>query len=142
MTVLDASGVLALMHDEAGSDVVVANIVGADIDVARVRELLAAAGVSVELGMPTMGAPGAPEQPRDGVRWLMPPREPTMATGSEFDSYYGRPILKEPVWHVPDLPGYLFLGGMAGAVDRPRGGPVRNAHRSHGRDGVTTGHAS
>jgi ribonuclease VapC len=65
MTVLDASAVLALIHDEAGSDVVVANIAGAslstanlaevvgklvdaDIDVARVRELLAAAGVSVE----------------------------------------------------------------------------------------------
>lgn len=30
-------------------------------------------------------------------------------------SYYGRPILKEPVWRVPDVPGYLFLGGTAGA---------------------------
>ncbi|ALG11343.1 NrfD/PsrC family molybdoenzyme membrane anchor subunit [Kibdelosporangium phytohabitans] len=29
--------------------------------------------------------------------------------------YYGKPIVKEPVWKVPDVPGYLFLGGMAGA---------------------------
>ena len=31
------------------------------------------------------------------------------------DSYYGKPILKEPVWRSPDVPGYLFLGGLAGA---------------------------
>ena len=30
-------------------------------------------------------------------------------------SYYGRPIIKEPVWEVPDVPGYLFFGGLAGA---------------------------
>ncbi|SMD21574.1 NrfD/PsrC family molybdoenzyme membrane anchor subunit [Kibdelosporangium aridum] len=29
--------------------------------------------------------------------------------------YYGKPIVKKPVWKVPDVPGYLFLGGMAGA---------------------------
>src|ERR1700760_4156628 len=28
---------------------------------------------------------------------------------------YGRPIIKEPVWEVPDVPGYLFFGGLAGA---------------------------
>ena len=65
MTVLDASAVLALIHNEPGSDVVAAEIVGAvlgaanlaevvgklvdaEIDVARVRELLSAAGVTVE----------------------------------------------------------------------------------------------
>jgi formate-dependent nitrite reductase membrane component NrfD len=31
------------------------------------------------------------------------------------DSYYGKPIIKEPVWGSPDVPGYLFLGGLAGA---------------------------
>ena len=31
------------------------------------------------------------------------------------DSYYGRPVLKEPVWRSPEIPGYLFLGGLAGA---------------------------
>lgn len=35
--------------------------------------------------------------------------------GAEFRSYYGRPILKEPAWKQPDVPLYLFLGGMAGA---------------------------
>ena len=34
---------------------------------------------------------------------------------AEFRSYYGLPILKEPVWRSPDVPGYLFLGGLAGA---------------------------
>lgn len=31
------------------------------------------------------------------------------------DSYYGRPVIKEPVWRSPEVPGYLFLGGLAGA---------------------------
>jgi formate-dependent nitrite reductase membrane component NrfD len=31
------------------------------------------------------------------------------------DSYYGLPVLKEPIWGSPDVPGYLFLGGLAGA---------------------------
>jgi formate-dependent nitrite reductase membrane component NrfD len=34
---------------------------------------------------------------------------------AEFTSYYGRPVIKEPVWEVRDVPGYLFLGGLAGA---------------------------
>jgi hypothetical protein len=33
-----------------------------------------------------------------------------------MNSYYGRPIVKEPAWKVPDVPAYLFLGGMAGAA--------------------------
>lgn len=31
------------------------------------------------------------------------------------DSYYGRPVIKEPVWRSPEVPGYLFLGGLASA---------------------------
>lgn len=38
-----------------------------------------------------------------------------MVPAAEFSSYYGRPILKEPTWKKPDVPAYLFLGGMAGA---------------------------
>jgi formate-dependent nitrite reductase membrane component NrfD len=34
---------------------------------------------------------------------------------AEFTSYYGRPVIREPVWEVRDVPGYLFLGGLAGA---------------------------
>jgi hypothetical protein len=29
-------------------------------------------------------------------------------------SYYGRPVLKEPVW-TPEIPAYFFTGGLAGA---------------------------
>jgi formate-dependent nitrite reductase membrane component NrfD len=33
--------------------------------------------------------------------------------GTEMQSYYGRPIVKEPVWQ-PEIPTYLFTGGIAG----------------------------
>lgn len=45
----------------------------------------------------------------------MSPRAQTAAPSEEFRSYYGRPILKEPAWNTPDVPVYLFLGGLAGA---------------------------
>jgi len=38
-----------------------------------------------------------------------------MVPRAQFRSYYGRPILKEPTWKVPDVPAYLTLGGLAGA---------------------------
>lgn len=40
---------------------------------------------------------------------LMVPR----AEFEQYDSYYGRPIVKFPPWKWP-IAGYLFLGGMAG----------------------------
>jgi formate-dependent nitrite reductase membrane component NrfD len=41
--------------------------------------------------------------------------EQPMVPDAEFSSYYGRPVIKEPAWGVPDVPGYFFLGGLAGA---------------------------
>ncbi|WP_369794434.1 NrfD/PsrC family molybdoenzyme membrane anchor subunit [Kutzneria sp. 744] len=35
--------------------------------------------------------------------------------GPEFESYYGKPVVKAPVWSPLDIGGYLFLGGLAGA---------------------------
>lgn len=35
-------------------------------------------------------------------------------TAETSQSYYGRPIVKEPVWQ-PEIPWYLFTGGVAGA---------------------------
>jgi len=43
------------------------------------------------------------------------PREQAMVPEAEFDSYYGRQIVKTPTWKTPDVPLYLFLGGLAGA---------------------------
>ncbi|WP_052371530.1 NrfD/PsrC family molybdoenzyme membrane anchor subunit [Amycolatopsis taiwanensis] len=34
---------------------------------------------------------------------------------AEFSSYYDKPVLNPPVWRSPEIPGYLFLGGLAGA---------------------------
>jgi hypothetical protein len=41
--------------------------------------------------------------------------EVAMVDEAEFTSYYGRPIIKPPVWKTPDVPLYLFLGGAAGS---------------------------
>ena len=42
------------------------------------------------------------------------PGRPPMVPEAEFESYYGRQIIKTPTWKTPDVPLYLFLGGMAG----------------------------
>lgn len=77
-------------------------------------------------GHPTAGAdPTDGTQPADGAQ----PTDTTQPTDTaqesatqsglpgavEFDSYYGRPVLKAPVWKQPDVPLYLFAGGFAGA---------------------------
>lgn len=38
-----------------------------------------------------------------------------MVPHAEFRSYYGQPVIKPPTWKTPDVPIYLFLGGLAGA---------------------------
>jgi DMSO reductase anchor subunit len=37
-----------------------------------------------------------------------------MVPSAEPVSYYGRPILKAPTWKQPDVPLYLYFGGVAG----------------------------
>jgi formate-dependent nitrite reductase membrane component NrfD len=46
---------------------------------------------------------------------MSPRGEQSMVPDVEFESYYGRQILKTPTWKTPDVPLYLFLGGLAGA---------------------------
>lgn len=41
--------------------------------------------------------------------------EQPMVPDAEFRSYYGEPIVNQPVWEASDIAGYLFLGGLAGA---------------------------
>ncbi|WP_255947141.1 NrfD/PsrC family molybdoenzyme membrane anchor subunit [Streptomyces odontomachi] len=41
--------------------------------------------------------------------------EDLMVPRAEFDSYYGRPVIKAPAWQARDIAGYFFLGGLAGA---------------------------
>jgi Polysulphide reductase, NrfD len=64
-----------------------------------------------------------------------------MVGRADFRSYYGRPILKEPVW-TWEIPWYFFFGGMAGAS-----APLAFAARRAGNDrlaraALTTGAAS
>lgn len=42
-------------------------------------------------------------------------RERAMVPEPEFESYYGKQIIKTPTWKTPDVPVYLFVGGLAGA---------------------------
>jgi formate-dependent nitrite reductase membrane component NrfD len=39
--------------------------------------------------------------------------EQMMVPRATFSSYYGRPVLKKPVWEERDIAGYLFTGGIA-----------------------------
>jgi hypothetical protein len=41
--------------------------------------------------------------------------ERLMVERARFRSYYGQPVLNQPTWQAPDIAGYLFLGGLAGA---------------------------
>jgi hypothetical protein len=54
-----------------------------------------------------------------------------MVPEATFDSYYGKPIINQPPWEAPDIPAYLFLGGLAGA-----GSVVAAAAQATGRTGL------
>jgi Polysulphide reductase, NrfD len=51
----------------------------------------------------------------------------------EFSSYYGRPVIKEPVWQAPDVAGYLFFGGLAGASSVLAASSYLSGHRELAR---------
>ncbi|MBO0804604.1 MAG: polysulfide reductase NrfD, partial [Nocardiopsaceae bacterium] len=55
-----------------------------------------------------------PTMPNGSSRMPKRQAERPMVPKAEFTSYYGRPVLNPPVWESPDIPGYLFLGGLAG----------------------------
>ena len=58
-------------------------------------------------------------------------KERAVVPDAEFTSYYGLPVLNEPVWRSPDIPGYFFLGGLAGASSM-----LAATARATGRSGV------
>lgn len=61
-----------------------------------------------------------------------------MVDQADFTSYYGRPVIKPPVWKTPDIQLYFFLGGAAGtsatigalAESTARPALARVAHRT------------
>lgn len=88
--------------------------------VRRGRE--ATTGVSV--GSPDPDAPVETVRVPSPVRNGDPPSPAPTALGvkqdrrrgdPEFTSYYGLPVINQPVWEARDIAGYLFLGGLAGS---------------------------
>ncbi|MCE0767117.1 polysulfide reductase NrfD [Pseudonocardia kujensis] len=55
-------------------------------------------------------------RPRRGRRGHGGGGETQQVPDATFTSYYDKPILNAPVWEAPDIAGYLFLGGLAGAA--------------------------
>jgi Polysulphide reductase, NrfD len=70
------------------------------------------------------GARAAGRPPRRRGRGEQP-----VVPEAEFSSYYDRPVIKEPAWSSPDVPGYLFLGGLAGASSVLALGAELSGHR-------------
>jgi hypothetical protein len=56
-----------------------------------------------------------------------------MVPDVEFTSYYGKPVIKEPAWEAPDVPAYLFLGGLAGASSVLAASSQLSGHRELAR---------
>ena len=50
---------------------------------------------------------------------MSPARETAMVPRAEPRSYYGRPVVKPPVWS-PEVPWYFFTGGIRAARPRSR----------------------
>lgn len=83
-----------------------------ETEVTQDGQLHAEPGREATVGVHT--GPGSDDAPptarRSGRRGEQP-----MVPDAEFRSYYGKPVINQPVWESPDIPGYLFLGGLAGA---------------------------
>ncbi|HLI24590.1 MAG TPA: NrfD/PsrC family molybdoenzyme membrane anchor subunit [Acidimicrobiales bacterium] len=61
------------------------------------------------------GAAPPPGRPREAGAGKGKGAEQVMVPPAQFRSYYGMPVINKPVWQSPDIPGYLFTGGLAGA---------------------------
>jgi len=76
-----------------------------------------------------MTAPGDDAQARMWEKGGRPGREQAMVPKAEFGSYYGRPVIKRPVWKW-DIPAYFFTGGvMAGCSLLAAGADLTGNHR-------------
>jgi hypothetical protein len=53
-----------------------------------------------------------------------------MVPDATFTSYYGKPVINSPTWAAPDIPGYLFVGGLAGASSLLGAGAQLTGRRS------------
>src|SRR5579884_919976 len=74
------------------------------------REAMTGVNVDAPSGGRPAGSPAGPSRsPASGPRRRRRHQQP------EFRSYYDLPVINKPVWESPDIPGYLFLGGMAGS---------------------------
>ena len=76
----------------------------------------------------TAGTPAARRHRRPGKRGEQP-----MVPEAVVTSYYGKPVINGPVWSTPDIPGYLFLGGLAGASSVLGAGAQLTGRRSLAR---------
>jgi formate-dependent nitrite reductase membrane component NrfD len=93
------------------------------------------------------------EVTRDGLRGTRPGRdavtnqtgrrrkggERAMVPPADFNSYYGRPVVKVPTWKALDIAGYIFLGGLAGASSTLAAGAEMTGRRGlakHGKLGA------
>lgn len=64
-------------------------------------------------------------------RWRPRKRaEQPMVPSAKFTSYHGKPVINSPVWESPDIPGYLFLGGLAGGSSLIAAGCQLTGHSS------------
>ena len=77
-----------------------------DLCASMIRSWLKAEGFGVRIETTTEGFPSRTFVWRDLPSHSFPAEDPT---------YYGRPVLKEPVW-IWSVPAYFYVGGTAGAA--------------------------